>query len=267
MANGPHQAIEDYLRRPRRGWPPQEQLREIQQMPLFLVLVGSKESHNPDKQARNSWSTGEMLLISKLPKIIKKGLIAAKCTYKHCVKMYRDGNTTGDGRSHVGSYHLKTTLLNHLEKTPPSKYYSAFHVMINVFKDLSMYLKRENLPHYFLRECNLLATVGYDERQIALLTIQNIVCDPIAAIIKCPSKPHEIYGDICPDVLVALFRRVFAQPCSKQSWENLLQPLSRLDHWRQLSYHKQLEWDERRGVPDRPALTDLVDMLEIIKHG
>ena len=133
---------------------------------MCLVLVGSKESRNSNQQARNSWSTGEMILISKLPQIIKKWLIAAKCMYKHCVQIYRDGNVTGDDRSHVGSYHLKTTFLNHLENTPPSEFTSAFSVMMNVLQNLSTHLRRGNLPHYFLPECNLLTTVGCNERQI-----------------------------------------------------------------------------------------------------
>ena len=261
VANGPHPAMKDYLQRPRREWPPQEQLDEIQQMPMVLVLVGSKESQNPDKEARNSWSTGEMLLISKLPKIVKKGLIAAKFTFKYCVKIHRNRNAAGDGRSHIGSYHLKTTLPNLLEKTPPSKFNSATSVMMNVLQDLSMYLKRGNLPHYFLPECNLLATVGCNERQIALRAIQDIGCCPIATILKCPSNPTEIYGDICPEELVAAFRRISTNPCSDHGWENLAQLLSRLDHWRQYRYSGLLEADGYYSVSNRPGLTMLVDML------
>ena len=264
VANAAHPAIEDYLKRPRGEWPPIEQLNEVQHMPMCLVLVGSKESHNPDLQARNSWSTGEMLLISKLPKIIKKGLIAAKCLFKHCVKFYRDGNVSGDGRSHVGSYHLKTTLLNHLEKTPPSKFNSPFNVMLTVFQILCIYIQKGYLPHYFLPECNLLATVGCEARQIALNAIQHIVCDPIATTLKCPSKPHEIYGDISPDDLVAAFQFVSTHPSCERSWDDLLQLLSRLDRWRPRLYHVDLQADERYGVSGRPELITLVDMLEKI---
>ena len=46
--------------RSRGDWPPQDQLDEIQQLPLTLVLVRSKESNNPDQQAKSSWGTGEM---------------------------------------------------------------------------------------------------------------------------------------------------------------------------------------------------------------
>ena len=267
VANGPHPAIKDYLKRPCGEWPSKEQLNEIQQMPMCLVLVGSKETHNPDQQARNSWSAGEMLLISELPNMIKKGLIAAKYTFKHCVKIYRDSNMTGDGRSHVGSYHLKTTLLNHLEKIPPSKINSAFDTMMIVFQNLSAYIKRGYLPHYFLPECNLLATVGRDERQIALQAIQHIVCDPIAALLKCPSNPTELYGDICSDVLVAAFHQVSVHRGCMQSWGDLVHLLSRLDHWRLLHFSEQFsDEDEDKRVSGRPELTRLVDMLGMIEH-
>ena len=235
-------------------------------MPLLLVLVGSKESQNPNQQARSSWSTGEMLLISKLPTIIKKGFIAAKCTFKHCVGNYRDGNMDCDGRSHVGSYHLKTTLLNHLEKVPPSKYYSSFHLMMNLFEDLRVYLERGNLPHHFLPECNLLSTIGSDERKIALDTIEHIVHDPKAIILKCPSNRVTIYGDIHPDDLVKTFGSVFGDPGCKQSWKDLSQILSRLDQHRQFLYRKQLESDKCLCRSPRPELTGLVDMLKKIKH-
>ena len=56
-----------------------------------------------------------MLLISKLPTHIKKGLIAAKFTYKHPVTINTincSENVTekeiDEGRSYVDSYYLKT---------------------------------------------------------------------------------------------------------------------------------------------------------------
>ena len=228
---------------------------------MYFVLVGSKESHNPDRQSRDSWSGGELLLISKLPKLIKKGLIAAKCTFKYLIKRHRDGNVIGDGRSHVGSYHMKTTLLNLLEKTPPSNFHSAFQVMMNVFQDFSNYIENGYLPHFFLPECNLLATVGCNEQQIALKIIQDIFCDPTAAILKCPSEPCGIYGDISADVLVAAFHRISTHPSCERSWEHLFQLLSRLDRWRQQCYRGQMELDESLGRSGRPELIALVDMM------
>ena len=271
VANSPPPSMQDYLKRPRGEWPPTEQLHEVQQMPLSLVLVGSKESNTPEKEARHSWSPAEMLLISKLPIYIKKGLIAAKLTYKHCVKTNCDGNVTNDGRSQVGTYHLKTTLLNHLEKTPPSKINSSFQVMMNLFYDLCMYLDRGNLPHYFLPECNLLATVKHDERQMALQAIKIIVLDPIDAILKCPSEPTEIYGDVLADDLVTAFKGVSAYPSSARRQVDLVHLLSRLDQWRQWRYYRQADTDRCEGasyrVSSRPELAGLVDMIEAWKKG
>ena len=265
VANGPHPAMNNYLKRPRGEWPPKGQLDEIQQLSMCLVLVGSKESEKPEREARDSWSAGELLLISKLPTRIKKGLIAAKCTFKWYSKICRNEKVANDGRSHVGSYHLKTTLLNLLETTPPTKFHSAFDVMVNVFRDVRWYLIRGRLPHYFLPECNLLSTVEDDERQIAFQAIQEIVRDPIASILKCPSQPTEIYGDICPDDLVAAFRQASIHPSCDRSWANLVQLLSRLDCRRRKRYRFLLRVDERAGISGRPELKGLVDMLETWK--
>ena len=268
VADAPHPAIDDYLQRPRGEWPPQDQLDEIQQLPLCLVLVGSKESDHPELEARASWSPGEMLLISKLKNSIKQGFIAAKFTFKSAIKIIRDGNVPAHGRSHVGSYHLKNTLLHHLEKTPPSKINSPYRLMINILRDLQMYLRRGTLPHYFLQGCNLLTTIGRDERQMALKAIEAIVSDPVSAIIKCPDKPKEINGDTCPDDLVSAFRLVSADPSCVENRYDLFVLLSQLNLSRLPLYCRQLTFDKygiSRG-PIRPDLTRLTDMLNKITH-
>ena len=262
VANAVHPAIDDYLQRSRGEWPPHDQLDEIKQLPLCLVLVGSKESANPDQQARVSWSCGEILLISQLPSIVKQGYIATKFTFKYVIKTIRDGNSGADGRSHVGSYHLKTTFLHHLEKTPPSKINSPFCLMMNLLHDLRMYLINGYLPHYFLQECDLLTTIGPDERQIALKAIQAIVSNPMAAIIKCPSEPREIYGDdFCPEDLVSALSNVFDDP-SRDKCREAFGILSQLDQWRAQYYHKQLKEDVEDWVSGRPNLTGLAGTLE-----
>ena len=270
VANTAHPAMADYLQRPRGEWPPRNQLDEIQQLPLCLVLVGSRESDNTDLEARASWSAGEVLLISKLPNIIKQGFIAAKFTMKSVIKIIREkkGIEPTDGRSHVGSYHIKTTLLHHLEKTPPSKINSPFCLMKDLLCDLKISLISGILPHYFLQECNLLTTIGREERQIALNAIDAIVSDPVATIIKCPSKPTEIYGDVCPEGLVSAFHRVAADPSCMKSRNDLLVLLSQLDTMRLYKYCQNLMHDEakREGVPVRPDMTRLGDMLHKITH-
>ena len=268
VADAPHPAIDEYLKRPRGEWPPQDQLDEIQQLPLCLVLVGSKESDNPELEARASCSPAEILLISKLKNSIKQGFIAAKFTFKSAIKKFRGGNVPAHGRSHVGSYHLKTTLLHHLEKTPPSMINSPYRLMINILCDLQMYLKRGTLPHYFFQECNLLTTIRRDERQMAFKAIEDIVSNPVSAIIQCPTKPKEIYYDISPDDLAAAFSLFSADPSCVENRNDLFGLLSALDRFRLGVHCHQLTYEEggRNRGPVRPDPTRLTDMLNKITH-
>ena len=263
VASGPHPAILDYIHRPRGEWPPQDQLQELQQLPMCLVLVGHKESQYYRQLARVSWSPGEIILISNLPTVIKQGFIVSKCTLKYFLKVYEDQNPTDSGRSKVGSYHLKTTFLHYLEKEPPKKITSPFVLMINLLHDLRKYVANAKLPHYFLPECNLLGSVGPIQRQIALKAIQTILADPAAAIIKCPSKPKEIYIDIPPDDLLAAFRGLFDDPNSIGCLEVLMMYMFRLDSWREARYRLQQERDvqENSRISNRPKLIKLSDML------
>ena len=269
VANTPHPAIYSYLNRTRSGnWPSQGQLWQIRQLPMCLVLVGHKNSPNADQEARVSWSHGEMILISELPNSIKQGYIAFKYTFKLQLKVYRIHNGTDDGRSYVCSYHLKNVFLYYLERIPHSKITSPFGLMKGLFHDLLTCLNNGELPHYFLPGCNLLASVGQDEKQLAIQAIQTILLNPISAILKCPSVSTDIYGEVSPDNLVAAFDRMSTNPSCERSLENLLLLLSRLDEWRQQRYREQLVRDghERFRVLDRPNLRGLVDILTIEIH-
>ena len=261
VANAPHPAIDDFIQRSRSsGWPSQDQLDEVQQIPLKLVLVGHKTSSRNNQEARLSWSPSEILLISNLPAFVKQGYIALKYTLKFFMK---DKNTS-DGRGHVGSYHTKTALLYYLENSHPSKICSPFGLMIALCHELSSYLNQGFLPHYFLPECNLLETVGPVERQDALQAIQAIISDPVAALLQCPSEPSQIFGSISPDELVDGFHGVVTHPACERSRESLLQLLSRLDEWRQQRYAELQQTDETGGVSGRPQIRRLVDMVENI---
>ena len=273
VANKPHPAIVHYINRlSSPEWPSHDQRQLIQQLPMNLVLVGHKESPRKDQEFRNSWSTGEMVLISSLPHHIKQGYIAFKYVMKYFLKMNRGQNKTDDGRSKIGSYHFKTTFLHHLENTPPSKIESPFGLMMDLFRDFINYLNHDKLPHYFLPECDLLATVGHEERQTACKSIHDILLDPISAVLKCPSVPTQIYGTVQPDDLVTVFHQVSTHPCCERSRDELLLLLSRLDEWRQQRYRRQLEVDnhpkdERDRVSGRPELRGLVrTILEQTKH-
>ena len=226
IGSAPLNAIDSYVLRPRSSWPSQIQLQEVKHLPMCSVLVGHQKS---PMGARVSSSPGELILISKLSKSIKQGYIAAKYTLKHFLKKYRQQSETDDGRSHVGSYHLKTTLLYYLEKNPPHQIRSSFGMMKDLLQDLNIYVISRHLPNYFLSECNLLDTVGPDQLVIARKAICDILLDPVAAVLKCPSMPNQIYGDISPDDLVKAFRQVAARPSHEQGWEDLLRLLSCLD--------------------------------------
>ena len=268
VANGPHPALGDFLHRPRcPEWPSRDQLREIRQLPTYLVLVGHKASNKNHLEARVSCSVIELILTSKLPNLVKQGFIAFKNTFKSSQKYYSHQKRTDDNRSQVDSYHLKTILLHYLEKTPPSKITSPFCLMIDLLSDHDKCLMLREIPHYFIPQCNLLGTVGPDERQAAHQTIHAIISDPVAAVINSPSEPHEMYGDISPFDLIAAFRQVSLHPSCERSCNTLVQLLRHLDDWRRRRYYNiQLPLDEEFGMSGRPEPTGLVDMLRDTRH-
>ena len=272
VANGPHPAIVHYINRLRNTeWPSQVQRKEIQQLPMKLVLVGHKDSLRKTQEFRISWSTGEYILISPLPLHIKQGYIAFKYVMKYFLKINRGQNETYDGRSKIGSYYFKSTLLYHLESTTPSKISSPFDLMIDLLINLKGYLKHRKLPHYFLPECDLLSTVGHEEQRIALKCIKDILSDPISAVLKCPAIPRQIYGDVIPDELVAVFKHASTHPCCVQRRDQLLVLLSRLDEWRQQHHRLQMELDasgdEESWVHCRPEMRRLVwNIIEQTTH-
>ena len=258
-----------YVHRPRQGWPSQEQLELIKQLPLLLVLIGHKHSDEFLLQARLSWSHSEMTLIISLPLNIKQIYIALKYAFKSLIKTFRGPNIDGDGRSLVGSYHLKTVFLRHLEERPRAMTGSQLDFMSGILYDFDGYLNAGKLPQYFLPDCNLLATVGPEERHIARNVIKHILNNPLRAILTCPTRPQDIYGEVSPDDLVAAFQQVssLSPPICARSREDLLWLLRRLDGRRQQRYQKQQKWDGRDirvGVSGRAELTGLVDMLQ--KH-
>ena len=265
ISNAPHPAMLEYLNRDRDGWPSQQELGAIQQLPMLLVLTGHMKSEFKNNEARLSLSPAEMKLAWGLSRELKWACIASKYVLKRFIADLRGSDQAGDGRSRVGSYHIKTTFLRHLEKRHPSKITSPFDLMLDLLRDLDDYLEDGKLPHYFLPECDLLETVGSEERHIARQAIKNILSDPVAAILTSPTQPHEIYGNVHPDTLVAAFRDVLSEPTCSSKQQHLMQLLVRLDGFRQLRYKQQLQDDnkeERRRVSERPPLVDLVDMVK-----
>ena len=253
----------NYLHRVRHGWPSTEQLKTTMQFPMLNVLVGHKLSQ-PDQiplQARSSWSPSEMVLIRDLPDDIKQVYIAIKYTFKHLMKRVHGSSRVPQGRSTVGSYHLKTVFLYLLERRLPTKFNSPLDLMLDLLHDLNGYLEVGKLPHYFLPDCNLLVTVGLEERCIARDVIQHMRSDPLCAILTCPTSPHVIYGKVPLETLVDAFCEVSSHPTCIRSQEHLLCLLRCLDEKRWKLYLEQQEMDGM-GRVSRPMPLGLVDMLQ-----
>ena len=266
VVNGHHPA--QYFQRPSGELPAQGQPKETQQQPRCLVLVGQKESSNKHLKARVSWCPGELVSLSTLRIYIKQGYIAFSYTFKISQKNYLHDRIPFDGRGYVVRYHIETTFLHYMEKTPPSKIISAFDLMMSLCHELSVYLKNGKLPHYFFPECDLLAKVGQAERQIALQAIQDIICNPLDAILKSPTAPHQLFGDVSSEELIAAFHHVSTHPLCGQARNDLIQLLARLDEWRAQHYHDVTQIDraadESFRVADSPDVRLLVDMLDRI---
>ena len=265
ITNAPHPAMLDYLNRDRDGWPSQQELGAIQQLPMLLVLTGHMNSEFRNNEARLSLSPAEMKLAWGLSRELMWACIASKYVLKRFIADLRGPDEAGDGRSRVGSYHIKITFLRHLEKRHPSKITSPFDLMFDLLRDLDGCLEDGKLPHYFLPDCDLLETVGSEERHIARQAIRNILYDPVAAILTSPTQPHEIYGNVHPDTLVTAFRDVLKEPTCSSKQHYLMQLLVRLDEFRQLRYGQQLQddsQDERRRVSGRPPIVGLVDIVK-----
>ena len=272
VCNGPHPVMyQEFANRPRQ-WPPAALISALLKLPMLLVLVGHKLSPEFHLQARISWSHLELKLIQELPESVRQGYIACKYVFKRFLKAHRDQNETGEGRqtrSTVSSYYIKTTFLRYLEKTHPSMITSPFRLFLflDLLYDLDNYLKMRNLPHYFVAQCNLLETVEQGELRIAQQVIEEILSDPLNALLTSPTAPQEIYGEVHPDYLVSAFSRVFSHPTCDQSWRDLSDLLARVDERRRHRYKEQREKDEDEyyGVSGRTELTGLVDMLKQIK--
>ena len=266
VCSGPHPAMhQEFANRPRQ-WPPAALISALLKLPMLLVLVGHKLSPKFHLEARISWSHLELKLILELPESVRQGYIACKYVFKRFLKARRGRNKACEGRSSVSSYHIKTTLLRYLEKTPQSMITSPFGLFLDLLNELNEYIKKRNLPHYFLPQCNLLETVADDELRLARQAIQDILSDPLNALLTSPTAPQEIYGVVHPDYLVSAFGKVSSHPTCEQSWNDLSELLARVDERRRERYRQQREYDEILEVSGRAELTGLVDTLKRIKH-
>ena len=256
----------EFRSRTRGPWPTADMINYILRLPMLLVLVGHKLSAEFRLEARISWSHLEYKLIKELPESVRQGYIAYKYVMKRFLKAHRGQNVAVDGRSKIGSYHLKTVFLHFLGKTPPSLITSPFDLFLDLSRDLDQYLEVGKLPHYFLAQCDLLETVGNDERHLASQVIREILSDPLNALLTSPSSPQQIYGEVSPDHLVVAFKRVSAHPTCEENRKSLSELLARVDERRRERFRQQRERDGGRGVSGRAQLTGLVATLKRIKY-
>ena len=252
VCSGPHPDLHDEFRlRPRESWPTESLIKYILQMPMLLVLVGHKGSPESEfkQQARMSWSHLEQKLIQELPESVRQGFIAFKYVMKRFLEVHRSPNDDVDGRSCVSSYHLKSVFLRFLEKRNPSEIISPSALFLCLLRELDDYLKVGKLPHYFLYQCDLLETVGDDERGISRLVINDILSDPLKALLTSPTDPKRIYGEVRPDDLVIAFPRVSSRLTGEHYW-NLSELLACVD-------------ERRRLVAGQAKLVDMLQQIKI----
>ena len=263
VCSGPHPAMASYKERTRKHWPSPALLDALMQQPMILVMVGPKDAQDSYLMFRVSWSALELILIYSLGLWLRQGYVCFKYTVKSVLRALRPKDSAREGRSQVGSYHLKTVFLRHLEEHPPQQEGSPFQLMLDLCQDLQHYLLMGCLPHYFLPGCDLLRTVGAEERRYALQAVGQVIADPLVAILNSPSEPEHIYGPHhSPDNLIRCFREVSSLPSCPERRECLRRLLCHLDDQREGLHREQLERDEDDEVSGRPGLVRLVDYLQ-----
>ena len=263
VCSGPHPAMASYKERPRKHWPSTALLDALLEQPMLLVMVGPKGTHDSHLMFRISWSHLELILMCSLAYWLKQSYVCFKYTVKSVLRSLRPLNSAGDGRSRVGSYHLKTVFLRHLEEHPPQQDGSPFQLMLDLCQDLQHYLLMGCLPHYFLPKCDLLGTVGDEERQYALQAIGQVIADPLAAILMSPSNPRAIYGQRhSPNDLVRCFKYMSSQPSCPKRRDVLQWLIRQLDRHRDGLHQEVVDKDRYFGVSGRPGLVRLADYFQ-----
>ena len=267
VCSGPHPAMEAFVNRHKRDWPTQDQLKTLLQLPMLVVPVGHKQSHDSRLQARISWSIQELVLISSLPDWIKQGYVAFKYTYKFMLKRQRGDCSSSDGRSFIGSYHLKTVLLHYLEKNPPSLSGSPIEIFLGLLDLLTGFLSVGRLPNFFLPECDLLNTVKEPERVCSLKAAQKVLAHPLEAmLLSLQVKVAQQCGVKYRDVLKAL-KQLAASPECPENRARLRQFEVLIDANRESMHQSLQRKDLRNDIRDRPGLPRLMDMLDFASEG
>ena len=213
VCSGPLDCMVAYGTRKRNGlWPKGKTLQRILSMPAVLAPTGHKMSSNRALEWRCSWSIPELLLADDMPRWVKQAYWTLKFTVKNRIKKLRQqrGLTETEGRSIVGSYHLKTTLMWQLERMD-ERYWAAqcpFTLFLAMLRSFKVNLQQEYLrgsrsygpymAHYFIPQCNLLEYVSRDDLKLALEVVDEILDNPLKAILMCPEFFPFVYGRETP---------------------------------------------------------------------
>ena len=265
----PHPLAEVYYKRVETGqWPSHETKLVIRYLPALYVMVGHKCSKTRDLEFRLSWSLSEWLLSHDTPLYVKQAFCAFKYTFKRQLRE-KTGHNQRDGRGKVGSYHLKTTLLHYLEEFPDvfTPDFLPFDIFVHLCQALDRYLQEGFLPNYFDPRCNLLECVPQEEISCAKAVLQEILNDPVKAIICSPLVPEETYGpDVNVDTLYSMlwhFDRNDRSSRPEQTTVEFVALIEMIDKHRYLRYLAQQERDTGKVSNRAP----LINILDIVRQG
>ena len=255
------------------SWPPTELISTIMRIPGILVGVGHSLSDNRDIEWRTSWSIHELLLAKTLPRWVKQGYWAFKYTVTSKLKRPKrvldemPGKTCG--RKRLASYHMKTIFYAYLREPTSWVNTCPYRLFISLLKSLRSHLRTGNLSHLFVPECNLFGTIPQEELDRSLHCVNQILADPVLAILKSPQNIYQVYGGsrwsgepkAVQHILIKLFRDIKAKQLSEEDALVLYNTLEGVDLYRRLKYSKQQVDDTNFGITGRRKLDNLQNKM------
>ena len=182
----PTAMVKAFCSRRRSYWPPAPVLDLIAGLPLMLVPAGPT-----DFEWRCSWSLVEIIILQTLPTHVKQAYWAFKYCVHKCIKTSRTSLISGDGKR-ISTYVYKNVLMWDLEQNGIEGY--AYSHFLRLLEKLHCYLDARALPHYFNPEHNLLADISDAEIDLAGGCVQQIIADPLTAILESAARPREVFG-------------------------------------------------------------------------
>ncbi|XP_071949583.1 uncharacterized protein [Antedon mediterranea] len=145
----PSSTADYFTRQKRSNWPSQDLLNEISRLDCHVVAVGRHNSDTKDIEWRLSFSVAERKLIHEMPAPVFGCMFALKAIKKKYILF------DSQQRKPFCSYFIKTACLWMCEKIP-SKTDNIMDLTRKVIDWLIDCYKENNLPHYFIRQQNLI---------------------------------------------------------------------------------------------------------------